>query len=148
MKIHLSAPFDIHFKAAYLNVNKEPRRVVLLVAKNGEKTSTSYARYLMSVKLGRMLGSLEHVDHIDGNPMNDDVSNLQILSPSENNIKSVIQRGISGVLVKIKCPICDAIFFRPKKNVNYKVKNGNAPCCSRRCGGIKSAKSIISENKQ
>lgn len=41
-------------------------------------------RYLMEQHLGRKLESWEHVHHIDGNHLNNDISNLQVLSNSEH----------------------------------------------------------------
>lgn len=34
MKISIEKPFDLEFKAAYLNTNKEPRKVVSLIRKD------------------------------------------------------------------------------------------------------------------
>lgn len=65
-----------------------PRRQVILMRVNNTVTSMSYARYLMEDNLGRELLPDEHVDHVDNDPLNDVVENLQILSPAENNRKS------------------------------------------------------------
>ena len=62
-------------------------------------TTMAYARYLMCVKEGRWLGKDEHVDHIDNDPCNDSVDNLQILSPDANTAKywdSVLPEGRQG----------------------------------------------------
>lgn len=77
-KIELEYPYSEDFKAGYLNINKEPRKTLLLVRNDGSKTSTSYARYLKEE---------EHVDHIDNEKLNDNITNLQILSTKDNNIK-------------------------------------------------------------
>lgn len=42
-------------------------------------------RYLMEIKIGRKLKSTEIVHHIDGNKLNNDINNLQIVSRSEHN---------------------------------------------------------------
>ena len=42
-------------------------------------------RYIMACKYGRKLRSDEVVHHIDGNKLNNDVSNLEVLSRSEHN---------------------------------------------------------------
>ena len=53
-----------------------------------KRTTISYARYVLSVHLGRLLDSkTEHVDHIDNNCANDELENLQILSPEDNKLK-------------------------------------------------------------
>ncbi len=136
MKIQLKYPYNIDYKAGYLNTNKEPRRVVLLVRNNGTKTSTSYARYLMSCHLKRYLLPTEHVDHIDNNKLNDIVENLQILSQAENNKKCLIANNIRlADPILITCPVCNKKIYKPARNVKYKIKQGKKPCCSRKCGG-------------
>ena len=41
-------------------------------------------RILMEKKLGRHLGSHEHVHHRDGNPFNNDLANLEIIDASKH----------------------------------------------------------------
>lgn len=65
------------------------RKLVQLVFPDGKKLSTSYARFLMSEKLGRPLSKDETVDHIDGDCTNDDPANLQIMSLGDNIRKSI-----------------------------------------------------------
>lgn len=86
-KIKLMYPFSEDYLSGYLNINKEPRRVVALIKKDKSRTSISYARYLMSCELKRYLNRDEQVDHVDNNKLNDIIENLQILSHKENNIK-------------------------------------------------------------
>lgn len=138
-KIELENPFKKDFKAAYLNTNKEPRRVVSLIMKNGKRTSMSYARYLMCCHLNRFLKKEEHVDHIDNNKLNDCIENIQILSAKENNIKKNKNLGIKlEEDIEMNCPICGIKFKRPARNIKFKIKNGKNPTCSRKCGGIMS----------
>lgn len=130
MKIKLDYPFNQDFKTGYVNVNKEPRRVCLLVRKDNSQTSMSYARYLMSCSLRRYLLPEEHVDHIDNDKLNDVIGNLQILSQAENNRKSKYK----GLFSTFICPICSKEFNLDKRQAYGK----NNPTCSRKCGGIKS----------
>ena len=88
--------------------------------------------------LGRFLNKDEHVDHIDGDKLNDVIENLQILTPKENNIKAVIQNNMQQKQIESICPICGKPFLRLSRNIKYKVLDGKTPTCSRRCGGIKS----------
>lgn len=138
MKIKLESPFIKDFKSVYLLQNKEPRNLVLLVRKDNTKTSMSYARYLMSCSLNRFLNKEEHVDHINGNKLNDDINNLQILSPKENNQKKLKQLNIEAKYITLICPICKNVFTKRHHQIATKLKYGKQPCCSRKCGGKKS----------
>lgn len=118
---------------------KEGRYYVCLIPRTKYKaklkrTTTALARYKLSVKLGRRLSKLEHVDHIDGNKTNDATKNLQILTSRENSVKSVKERGLDQVWRKLKCPICEKRFKRKAHRVDLKIAAGKHPCCSRRCG--------------
>jgi hypothetical protein len=48
------------------------------------KTDKYIHRLVMEKHLGRPLLSTEHIHHIDGNPKNNDISNLKIVSNSEH----------------------------------------------------------------
>ena len=94
-----------------------------------------YARYLLEVTLGRKLKPGFEVDHIDGCPWNDSISNLQELSSHENmikgrsNILDQIQHAESYLL--IKCPNCEEWFERKRS-----ACNGKLIFCSRHCNGV------------
>lgn len=142
VKIDLEPPFSNDYIADYLNTNKEPRRVVLLVRENKTKTSVSYARYLMTCHLGRYLRKDEHVDHIDNDKMNDVIENFQILTPKENTIKSK-----HCPMTEMNCPICGKAFSVMTSILKFK-KNYNKSktiTCSRGCGG---KMSHITKNKK
>lgn len=71
----------------------DDRKVVLLVwhtdtGSIAKRTTVSYPKLLMEIKLGRRLGPDETVDHIDDDKTNDAYSNLQILSRADNARKS------------------------------------------------------------
>ena len=87
MKIDLEPPFSNIWKHAYVVKNRENRNMVCLVNDYKDRTTISLARYKMAIKLGRMLDSNEQVDHIDNDKTNDDINNLQLLTPEENLAK-------------------------------------------------------------
>lgn len=132
MKIPVLPPFDDVYKAAYLLVNKEPRRLVILISYSGKRSTMSYARYLLSCKLMRALSKDEHVDHIDGDRMNDDIENLQILSVAENSRKAVRQNGRTMQMIEFVCPGCKNTYTRPK-NKSHLSRGGLYDACSRPC---------------
>lgn len=110
------------------------------------RTTMSYARYLMSVKLGRILESWEHVDHIDNDKTNDSIENLQLLTLAENNIKYAKFHGIR--YVKLRCPNCGKIFSRERRNTFLQKPSNNYAACSRRCSGQFGVKFAKSPNSQ
>ena len=123
----IDAPFDKEWKSAYIIVNRENRRVVCLYKNNNTRKTISYARYLMSVKLGRELTNEETVDHIDNDKTNDCIDNLQILSIVENQDKytKTIPHNIHGTRAMYKkgcrktkhfCSIGCSNSYRSKKN--------------------------------
>lgn len=87
MVIPVEFPFNQRWKKAYLIMGSEHRQMVCLFNSPTDRTTIAYARYLMSVKLGRILNDDETVDHIDNNKLNDDINNLQILSREDNIAK-------------------------------------------------------------
>lgn len=60
------------------------RKHVIITRSDGSKTTRSYPRYLLEMKLGRSLLPEETVDHIDGDHTNDAPDNLRVLSRAEN----------------------------------------------------------------
>lgn len=130
-KINLQYPYKADFKAGYCYKNSEPRRVVGLIDFNGSRTSTSYARYLMSCHLERYLKEDEHVDHINDDKLDDRIENLQILSPEENARKSATRS-----MVEMICPVCGNKFTKEYRQTNMgKGLDRNYQACSRSCGG-------------
>lgn len=83
----IETPFDKNWNKAYLIINRENRKMVCLYKNDTTRKTISYARYLMSVKLGRELTDEETVDHIDNDKTNDSLDNLQILTYKENIAK-------------------------------------------------------------
>lgn len=130
MKLNLTYPFTTKYTKGYLVTNKENRKMVCLYNNHKDRTTISYARYLVSVKEKRFLNEDEHVDHIDNNKTNDDIQNLQILTPLENHNKTF---KTGETLIDFICPVCNKNFSLTKRQ-SHKIN----PTCSKKCGGIKS----------
>lgn len=63
----------------YIYVNQKDHRVrAYYKDSNGKLHTKSYPRILMEKKLGRPLKPYEDVHHIDGNPENNSLENLEI----------------------------------------------------------------------
>ena len=129
MKIKLEYPYNTIWEKGYI-VSSQGRNTVILYNSHSNRSSVSLARYKMAVYLKRFLLKEEHVDHKDGNKINDNINNLQILSLVDNNRKTH-----SVNRAELTCPVC-AIKFTPKRNQFWKKER----CCSRKCGTIKAAK--------
>lgn len=118
----------------YLNKADNRLRIVA-VFKNGTKTTISYPKYLMEQHLGRYLTNQETVDHIDCNPLNNEISNLRILSRVEH--ASIDAKRLKTQ--NFKCPICNNDFSLSGRKLHDSLlnrRNGKAgPFCSRICAG-------------
>lgn len=135
MKICLEKPFSDNWKSGYIVVNSENRRNVILFNNSKERTTVSYARYLMSVYLGRYLEPNEHVDHIDNDKTNDTIGNLQLLTPRENNIKHIRFSGKAAKVVILCCCNCEKDFTMRQSNFKCKLKNSKTKMffCTKSC---------------
>lgn len=118
------------FIAVYVAVNKEPRRVATLRRPDGSMTSMSYAKYLYTSHYMCDVEEGMQVDHINGDKMDDRIENLQVISRAYNAKKDHLRKE----MVILVCPVCGEEFLFAKRNLSSHPN----PCCSRRCGGIKS----------
>lgn len=87
-------------------------------------------RHLASIKLGRWLLTTEHVHHIDGNKLNNEPSNLEILTRSEHSKIHCLERGMLVCSDK-NCPICGCIFTQKDTQQVY---------CSNKCAATSTVK--------
>jgi hypothetical protein len=88
MKIELQEPFLSKWRNGYLRISNEGRQILDLVNNDANRTTISYARYLMGVKLGYEVPYEFEVDHKDGDKANDESSNLQTLTKEEHKLKT------------------------------------------------------------
>ena len=68
-----------------VKINKDGRMRAYYKDSNGKDKLISYPKLIMEEYLGRKLLDNEIVHHIDGNPLNNDISNLQVLTYEEHN---------------------------------------------------------------
>lgn len=108
-------------------------RMHLVIVNDGKTTTISYPKYIMQQKLGRPLSPDETVDHIDGNPFNNNPENFQILTRRENALKSTKY----AEYLTLVCKCCNKQFKR-KKCIhvrNMAVRKTDGPFCSKSCVG-------------
>ncbi len=131
MKIELEYPFVNDWRLGYLRTSRDGRKRVDLYNSDTERTTISYARYLMSCYVGRYLTSEEEVDHIDQDSTNDEISNLQILSISEH-LEKTLKHRVKGAVSILTCANCGVLFERRENKIHKKNQNY---FCSRSCNG-------------
>ena len=116
--------------AVYIAINKEPRRVATLRKNDRTMTSMSYAKYLYTSYYKCDIAKGDEVDHINCNKMDDRIENLQVISSKYNRQKDHSCKE----MLELECPVCHTKFLFEKRNLSTRPN----PCCSRKCGGIKS----------
>lgn len=127
----MQAPSKVY--GPYLDSTKT-RRIVILMYPDGTRKTTANARYLLEKHLGRALGPHEEADHIDENPLNDALENLQVLSIPSHQKKSAQARPVKTWTGK--CPECGVEFSKALKVVTHNRKQGKSgPYCGKSCSG-------------
>lgn len=113
---------------------KDNRFHIILYNTETKKGKTiSYAKYLMEQYLDRKLLPNETVDHIDEDPTNNNLSNLQVLTRVDNIKKSAK----SPEMIEVKCPECGVEFnaYARRYRSNQLRRGSIGPFCSRSCAG-------------
>jgi len=95
----------------YLYTGKDKRARLVIQKDDGSITSKSYPRILMEQKLGRELLPEEDVHHIDGNPLNNNLNNLEIIMHGEHQREHSIKYFNT---IEI-CQICGNTFIMTAK---------------------------------
>lgn len=107
--------------------------LVPIEKEKNKRTSMSYARYVMSVNLKRILDKNENVDHVNGDKTDDRFENLQILSRKENNKKAIKEQNRTRLVADIVCPMCGTTFTRNLNKVHQIHGRSNNSFCSQEC---------------
>lgn len=111
MRIVLEEPYASRYRKGYLRRDSSGRGRVDLVNTSTDRTTVSYARYLVEVQMNAFIPAGYEVDHIDADCSNDDLSNLQVLTVEDHLKKSAKERegrAYSGFI----CPYCGTFFIK------------------------------------
>ena len=106
----------------------------MIVFPNKKRKTISYPKYLMEVHLGRYLDIDETIDHIDGNFLNNDISNLRVVYRKQHAIEDAVRN--KDVIVN--CEYCGKEFtIKGSKlhNRNRKDNHQSGYFCSKQCVG-------------
>ena len=137
MVLELQEPFKSVWRKGYLRVAADGRRYLDLVNSNTDRTTTSYARYLMSVKIGQFIPEGYEVDHRDDDRTNDVIDNLQIVTAEYNRLKEHY-RYVTNEQAHygLYCAYCHIPFLLTEREVKARLaKKVELAFCSRQCAG-------------
>lgn len=81
-------------------------------------------------KTGIVPSSNEIIHHLNGNKHDNSFENLQLISIEKHNQLHCKQRGKK--LIKLKCPNCEKIFIKSKRET-FLVKGGKSTFCCKLC---------------
>lgn len=89
-------------------------------------------RLILEKSLGRKLTSNETVHHINGNPRDNRIENLEIISRSAHSTKYA--KRVEHI--KLICPICEKTFYKKPNQYRWNMKVGKGILfCSYVCCG-------------
>lgn len=114
---------------------------------------TSYPRFVLEQKIGRSLLPQEQVHHIDGNPLNNEIDNLEIMLLGEHQSQHSRKYFDRNMI----CPECGEEFLWTAKQQKYfysslsrkvpRCPNGiKQPFCSKQCCGRYSRREQLRRN--
>ena len=111
---------------------KDNRLRIMAIFPDKTRRTVSYPKYVMEVYLDRYLDIDETIDHIDSNPLNNEISNLRIMSRKIHCANDAIRNKD----VKVKCTYCGKEFIIPGKVLHYRNRadrHQSGYFCSKRC---------------
>lgn len=108
-------------------------RIIVVDKITKKKTTISYPKYLVEIKLNRYLTEKETVHHIDGNPLNNDLSNLAIVNRSKHSSIDAIKRKDTI----LKCQWCNKSFIVKGSKLRHRQRKDRQSnsFCSKSCSG-------------
>lgn len=115
-------------------LGKDGRLRVFLLYNDGSKKTISYPKYIMEKHLNRYLEEDETIDHIDGNPLNNDIDNLRVL-PRKEHCKNDAVRNEN---ITVNCSYCGKEFTILGNTLHYRNRKDRYQSgyfCSRQCSG-------------
>ena len=138
-------------RKVYVNECADGRVRALIVYKDGKRANVSYPRMLVEEKLGRPLAPNEDVHHKDGNPLNNDLANLEVKLHGDHQREHAIKYTDKNA----RCENCGREFlWTANKQANWTI-NSRRKCykgkkkhifCSNKCAGSFGRKEQLGRN--
>lgn len=148
MEIKLQHPYTSDFKKGYLTTTSEGRKSITLVRNDGFVTSVSYARYIMATHVGYYIPDGFEVDHKDNDRTNDDINNLQLLTPEQNRLKQALRAEEEKEYRGYECAYCGISFLITFSEAKKRMSQGVVYAfCGRSCAAKLHAAIREIENK-
>lgn len=115
-------------------IGKDGRVRALVKTEHGYSV-VSYPRILMAEKLGRPLEPFEDVHHIDENPLNNNIDNLELVLHGEHQKRHVVMKYNDKEMI---CDVCGKCFIWTRKQQqryygDLKRGKNRIIACSRSC---------------
>jgi len=104
-----------------------------IIPEHPNKNENNYVllhRVIMENSIGRLLNENEVVHHIDNNGLNNELSNLQLMSKEKHNKLHRDEK--YSLYFKICCPNCNNIFIK-RIDSSFLFSNRKYTCCSKKC---------------
>lgn len=112
-------------------LRKDGRQHIIIVDE-GKKRTVSYPKWIMEQAIGRSLASNETVHHKDEDPLNNEITNLEILDRSTHG--KLHAKRVAPV--EFLCVWCGKAGTQRANHLRNNGKQGKAgPFCSRHCAG-------------
>ena len=128
----------------YVKLCKDGWYRALKVHSDGTRESISYPRLIVEQSIGRPLLPTEDVHHIDGNPSNNELKNLEVVDHREHTRSHSLENSRYSAIedfVRVTCCVCGKSFTITKhqlidkdREVRYKHKS-EMFFCSKSCSG-------------
>jgi len=114
----------------FFTLDSNGKRTSVFIYQKGNKClHINYSRYLMCIKVGRILEAYEHVHHKDEDKTNDSIDNLEIILDVDHY--KIHHEGYGSM--ETKCHGCGIDFEIDIADYNDRIKRTNNLYCSLLC---------------
>jgi hypothetical protein len=114
---------------------KDNRLRCIIKFKDNTQKTISYPKFLMQEHIKRFIIEPYTIDHIDSNPLNNEISNLRIIKRTKHTKTDVLRLKPQSFI----CGVCKVEFILKGKKLHdayeNRKKGKKGPFCGRSCAG-------------